>query len=145
MTSTERITVRRAVESDFAEILKIETLCFAEHPWDLMALRQYDCSVAFLGTALAGFLISRSIGAPTPGSGEFEILNLAVHPFCRRRGVARALLNSELARGGEHFLEVRESNVSARKLYENLGFVEIGQRKAYYSKPEESAIVMKRK
>jgi ribosomal-protein-alanine N-acetyltransferase len=42
------------------------------------------------------------------------------------------------------FLEVRESNLAARRLYENLQFVETGRRKAYYREPEEDAILYRR-
>jgi ribosomal-protein-alanine N-acetyltransferase len=44
---------------------------------------------------------------------------------------------------GEIFLEVRESNQTARKFYESIGFQEIGRRRDYYKNPVESGIVMK--
>ena len=75
-------------------------------------------------------------------SGEFEILNLVVGVAVRRRGIARALLGYALEKGGDWFLEVRESNEPARKLYESMGFVEIGRRRRYYANPSEDAIVM---
>jgi len=76
--------------------------------------------------------------------GEFEILNLAVAPEARRQGLARALIEEALRRGGRWFLEVRESNAAARALYGSVGFREAGERRGYYSDPPEKAIVMVR-
>ena len=76
--------------------------------------------------------------------GEREILNLAVEPSLRRRGVARRLLEEVLSREeGTWFLEVRESNAAAIRLYEGLGFRPMGLRKNYYNDPSESGIVMR--
>jgi ribosomal-protein-alanine N-acetyltransferase len=86
-----------------------------------------------------GFLVVRQIAAD-----EREILNLAVDPAERRRGVARKLLENELQRAKTRwFLEVRESNSSAVNLYESAGFHRAGRRESYYSNPTESGIVMK--
>ena len=84
-----------------------------------------------------GLLVYRKV-APD----EYEILNLAVAPEHRRRGVARALLEAALAVGGSWFLEVRESNHLARMFYESMGFRAIGVRPGYYQAPPEKAIVM---
>ncbi len=78
---------------------------------------------------------------------EVDILNIAVNPSARRRGVARLLLKSifdrALARGASKcFLEVRMSNVAAISLYESMGFKKLGIRKGYYEKPKEDAIIM---
>ena len=127
-----------------ARIEQIERLSFSSHPWDQNLLAKYDCLVAVSGNQILGFLSFRTLLRPGENSpGEFEILNLAVDPACRRQGIAKALLDHQLARGGVHFLEVRESNRAARKLYEYKGFVVIGTRRDYYSNPEESAIVMR--
>lgn len=75
---------------------------------------------------------------------EAEILNVAVHPDWRRRGVARALLTGLLAElRGEVFLEVRASNEAALRLYEALGFLPVGRRELYYAYPKEDAIVLR--
>ncbi|HEY6075019.1 MAG TPA: ribosomal protein S18-alanine N-acetyltransferase, partial [Anaerolineales bacterium] len=80
-------------------------------------------------------------------AGTGEVLNLAVAPDSRRRGVARALLRAGLARlrkrrVQEVFLEVRESNQSAQALYLSYGFRPVGQRTAYYRNPKEDALVL---
>jgi ribosomal-protein-alanine N-acetyltransferase len=92
--------------------------------------------VAEMDGAAAGFLEWRRT-APD----EVEILNLAVDPGWRRRGVARALL--EALPKGRAFLEVRESNQAARALYHSVGYEEIGVRAGYYNDPPERGIVMR--
>ncbi len=82
----------------------------------------------------AGFLVWR-----ITGPDEYEVLNLAVAPRYRRRGVARALLAAVIC-SGKWFLEVRESNTAARRLYASAGFQEIGRRRGYYSNPREDAV-----
>jgi ribosomal-protein-alanine N-acetyltransferase len=77
-------------------------------------------------------------------SDEREILNLAVVPRSRRKGVARALLDSTLRDfHGDVFLEVRESNGVAQEFYKSLGFKVLSRRREYYDLPPETAIVMK--
>lgn len=138
------IRVRPAKDRDWPRVEEIERLCFPTHPWHREALRKYECLVAVFKAQIAGFLSCRTLVRPDEeAGGEFEILNLAVDPVCRRMGVAKALLHHQLARGGEHFLEVRESNAAARKLYESMNFRVIGTRREYYTNPEETAIVMK--
>lgn len=81
--------------------------------------------------------------------GEAQINNIAVHPGFRGRGVGEGLMRFALdkirALGGSFVtLEVRQSNASARRLYEKLGFVVIGLRKGYYQNPPEDAVLMGR-
>ncbi|MDO5383067.1 MAG: ribosomal protein S18-alanine N-acetyltransferase [Eubacteriales bacterium] len=79
--------------------------------------------------------------------GEGNITNVAVAENFRRRGVARSLFD-EMERQARakavdiFFLEVRTSNEAARKLYESLGYKQIGIRKRFYERPVEDAIVM---
>ena len=83
---------------------------------------------------------------------EAEVMNIAVLPEFRRRGLAASMMNAyhDKARASgaaSSFLEVRASNVSALGLYEKLGYVRAGTRKNYYPLPEggrEDAIVMQR-
>ncbi|MFR5889543.1 MAG: ribosomal protein S18-alanine N-acetyltransferase [Lachnospiraceae bacterium] len=79
---------------------------------------------------------------------DAEILSVAVDDSFRRCGVGRALMHAmltEAVRSGAQdiFLEVRESNHAARKLYLSEGFTEFGRRKRYYRKPTEDAILMR--
>ena len=78
---------------------------------------------------------------------ELHVNNLAVAHAYRRRGIATALLTFVLTEGtrlGAHraTLEVRRSNDAARQLYERLGFVAAGVRRAYYTNPIEDALVL---
>jgi ribosomal-protein-alanine acetyltransferase len=90
--------------------------------------------------AVLGFIAGRAAGE------EWEIENIAVAGPARRRGLGTRLLGEflDLARdrGAEAvFLEVRMSNLAARRLYEKWAFVGTGRRKGYYREPEEDAIV----
>jgi [ribosomal protein S18]-alanine N-acetyltransferase len=121
--------IRSAVLADAAPLVSIERRCFSD-PWSETSNR-----------GIAGYLIGREV------AGTGEILNLAVSPDFRRRGVARALLRAGLAafrnrRVDEVYLEVRESNRSAQALYLSSGFRPVGQRAAYYRNPKEDALVL---
>lgn len=74
-----------------------------------------------------------------------EVLDVAVHPAHRRKGIAAALIERAAADSANpaQMLEVRASN-PARSLYEKLGFEEISVRRGYYSDPREDAIIMRR-
>jgi len=79
---------------------------------------------------------------------EGEILNLAVAPQSRRHGLGHALVRRVLealtGRGARAiYLEVRESNAPARRLYAAHGFREVGRRQRYYRRPVEDAIVLR--
>jgi len=91
---------------------------------------------------VVGFIVGRLI------QKECEIENVAVHGSARRRGLGSRLLGEFLdlirSRGGQEiWLEVRESNLAARTLYERWAFVETGRRKQYYSESLEDALILK--
>ncbi len=139
------IAVRPAEPADTPSLLAIELASFRD-PWSKRNLEQDNCLAALRDGKLVGFLIWREVYAGDSVSpAEREILNVAVLPEWRRLGVARALLETLLTQPGEYFLEVRESNLGARQLYEHFGFVEVGRRLKYYRRPTETAIVMKMK
>ena len=140
----DTVQFRPATSSDLPAITAIQNAGPDAAHWESSDYLEYDCLVAVqeAGTArdrIVGFILSRQIG-----SGEREVLNLAVDPAERRRGVARKLLEAEFARGrNAWFLEVRSSNVPAQSLYEDVGFQRVGIREGYYHDPLESAIVMR--
>jgi [ribosomal protein S18]-alanine N-acetyltransferase len=80
-------------------------------------------------------------------AGEWEIENIVIDPRVQCSGLGSHLLREFLSiarqSGRAVFLEVRESNHSARKLYQKLDFREIGRRKSYYQRPQEDAILLK--
>jgi len=136
---SETVEIRAATAADLAAIAAIQNLAPDASHWEPSDYLQNDCLIATDAGRVIGFLLARQI-AP----GEREILNLAVAPAERRRGVARKLLDAELARTrGAWFLEVRASNVAALALYESTGFQRVGKREAYYYDPLESGIVMR--
>src|ERR1700690_2235108 len=109
------MTVRAATAEDLAAIAAIQEASPEASQWEPASYLDYECSVAAEGGRVLGFLVVRQVA-----EGEREILNLAVDPAERRRGVARKLLESELSRAKMRwFLEVRASNSSAVKLYES--------------------------
>lgn len=139
--------IRPATPADVPALLALERICFPD-PWSERGLAESLTPpnggglVAETGRGIVGYLITREVG----GSGE--ILNLAIAPGSRRRGVGAQLLRAGLAglggRGvGEVFLEVRESNHAARALYERAGFRVAGARRGYYRSPSEDALVMR--
>jgi [ribosomal protein S18]-alanine N-acetyltransferase len=78
---------------------------------------------------------------------EMHLLNLAVHPDRRRRGLGRLLLEEALSRSRAQgatvaWLEVRPSNLAARALYASFGFKEEGRRPKYYEDTNEDAILL---
>jgi ribosomal-protein-alanine N-acetyltransferase len=78
---------------------------------------------------------------------EYRLMNLAVEPRWRRRGIARELMQRSLAWGNDAgarraLLEVRASNLAAIRLYEQAGFRHLGVRERYYTNPIEDALMM---
>jgi ribosomal-protein-alanine N-acetyltransferase len=140
---------RSARESDVAEILRIERMSYA-FPWTEGIFRDclrvnYTCRVAEIGVAIAGY------GIMSVAAGEAHLLNLCVGEDYRCRGIGRRLLAHLLQVAAtvgarEAFLEARPSNTTAIRLYQSLGFVQIGIRRGYYQAMDgrEDAIVLKR-
>jgi ribosomal-protein-alanine N-acetyltransferase len=128
-------------------IVEIERRCFTDAWSSEMFLSELTVGGgsyargAFLGETLVGYLFAILV------MGEAHLGNLAVDPGYRRRGVAQRLLDDLLAAARRHgdarvTLEVRESNLEARKFYERNGFLDVAIRKRYYRNPMEDAIVM---
>ena len=129
------------------QMVQIEKLCFSD-PWSPSSLEtflddNYVSLVALVDGMVAGYVGMYFI------LDEGNVINVAVHPFYRRQGLARALLKelcaiSESLGLAELYLEVRESNASARALYSSEGWESVGKRKNYYSHPLEDAVLMKK-
>lgn len=127
------------------QVKSLLNLCFGDSAWTADSLRSQlvksdsRCTVAVEDDRIIGFLAFEQV------LDEGSIIEVAVHPDCRRKGIARSLITSAIqsAEGlNTVFLEVRESNTPAVGLYESLGFERIGVRKGYYQKPKEDAVIM---
>ena len=134
--------------SEIDDVLAIEEVAFT-NPWtrEMYLAELQNPGVSFC--VLARNPDGRAIGFCSfwKVADELHINNLAVLPANRRSGVATALLNHVMREGARlgavrATLEVRKSNDAARFLYERLGFALAGVRRAYYSKPDEDAIVL---
>jgi [ribosomal protein S18]-alanine N-acetyltransferase len=130
---------RPGAAADLAEVAAIQAACPEAAQWKPPDYLAFDFSISVRDGRIAGFAVSRLTGPQ-----ERELLNLAVAPEFRRRGVGSELVHSLVTETPICvFLEVRESNHGAREFYKSLGFQEIGLRKSYYDSPPESAIVLK--
>lgn len=145
------MNIRRAIAADAPAMVEIERACRTAAHWTLQQYAQAMgaggsslrlCLVAEAGpiSAIAGFLVARRV------EREWELENIVVAPDSRRTGLGKRLLTSLVAEvcqtNGECvFLEVRESNHAARRLYEKMGFKQTGRRAAYYSSPQEDAVL----
>ena len=135
-------------ESHVAQVAALEKICFSD-PWS-------ENSVALeLKNPLSCWLVAEEDGKVTGYVGsqtvmdESDMMNVAVHPDYRRKGIAEKLV-MELVEALKKrdsrclTLEVRASNEPARALYEKLGFVQVGLRKNYYRNPREDALILRK-
>jgi [ribosomal protein S18]-alanine N-acetyltransferase len=140
------IEIRRLELRDLNAIEEIERSSYPT-PWSRsmfaseLAKPSSLCLGAFEGDGLIGYLIiSRYVDA-------WHVMNVAVDPDHRGRGIARMLFDELFARTAEdggrgYTLEVRVSNDAAIRLYERLGFRSKGVRRGYYTDNREDALVM---
>ena len=131
-----------------AQIAALEKICFSD-PWSENSIAsELDNKLAHWLVALEGDAVAGYIGSQTV-MGETDMMNVAVHPDFRRRGIAEALVErlvEDLKAIESHCLtlEVRASNAPAIALYEKLGFSQIGRRKNYYRNPKEDALILRK-
>jgi [ribosomal protein S18]-alanine N-acetyltransferase len=139
-----------ASEADLDAILGIDRVSFPE-PWTRAMYederRHPDRS--FLAVwkqpddAVAGYISFWVI------VDEVHINNVAVRPEARGRGVGRQLVEFAMRHGASRgatrvFLDVRSANQPARRLYERLGFEQVGMRRGYYGHPLDDALILAR-
>jgi ribosomal-protein-alanine N-acetyltransferase len=148
---------RPMAPEDLDRVMVINQQSFA-HPWSADLMRRellHDWSTVLLavepepggggpgerGERIVGFIVSWLI------HDEVHVLNVAVDPAHRRRGLARALMEQAHARGRSSgarlvTLEVRRGNEGARALYRSLGYREVAVRPNYYAEEGEDAVIM---
>ena len=141
------IRVRSAALSDVPTVMAFAAHAATAANWSeqqyvatFSAAGHHLCLVIEDQGEVVGFVVARMLDR------EWEVLNIAVAGAARRRGLATRLMGELMERarraGAEEiFLEVRESNHSARALYEKWAFEPSGRRKAYYKNPQEDALV----
>ena len=142
------MTITEMNATHVPQVAELERLCFAD-PWSEKSVAsELDNKWALWLVAVEDDRVTGYIGSQT-SIDETDVMNVAVHPDCRRRGIAEALINAlvaELKNRGSHalMLEVRSSNAPAITLYEKLGFVQVGCRKNYYRNPKEDALILRK-
>lgn len=145
------IKIEPMKKSDIEQVMAIEQASFSQ-PWSrnlfLSEFRSPLVSSLLVAVAddprgrqVTGYLVYWLV------QDEMHILNLAVAPAWRRKGIARELVMQGLERAWKKgavkaFLEVRASNREAQRLYSNIGFTGSSVRRGYYDLPLEDAVVM---
>lgn len=130
------------------QIAQLEKVCFSD-PWSIDSIN-YELTnplslwiVALAGDKVIGYVGSQSV------LGEADMMNIAVAPAYRRTGVAKGLVGTLIdALRSENVhsltLEVRVSNEAAIRLYDLLGFQQVGRRPNYYHNPKEDALILRK-
>ena len=135
-------------EEHVAPIAQLEKICFSD-PWS-------ERSIAYeLTNPLSAWFVAVEDGAVLGYVGsqavldEADMMNIAVSPEARRRGIAQGLVEVLVAALQEKevrclTLEVRASNDPAITLYHKLGFTQVGRRPNYYRNPKEDALILRK-
>ncbi len=138
------VTIRSAVLDDLPVLLAIEQEAKTAAHWRReQYARLVESEIVLVtedGGNISGFVCAKNV------AGDWEIENMVVAKQGRRRGVGNGLLDELLRRvrqqaGAAVWLEVRESNEPARRLYKKHGFRETGRRRGYYKDPVEDAVL----
>ena len=138
------IEIRRLTYADLPQVIAIERRAFPT-PWSLamfvleLSKPSGICLAATEGDELLGYLVCSRYDQ------VWHLMNVAVAPEHRRRGVARGLIARLVGEGGGRLpftLEVRVSNRPAIVMYERLGFRSAGVRPRYYQDNGEDALIM---
>lgn len=138
--------IRPMTAADVPSVAALEKLCFSD-PWSASSI------ASELDNPLSLWLVWEEDGTAAAYLGvqrvppQADVMNVAVSPALRRRGIARALfaeLERRLPEIDELFLEVRASNSGAIALYRTLGFEQVGRRPNYYLDPREDALILRK-
>lgn len=146
MAELTNLLFREMTEIDINDVNKIEQKAHY-HPWSETlikeAIHHYRCWVLQQNQQIIGYGILKIV------LNEAELLNIAITPDQQGNGFGKYLLAHLMQKAkklgaDECFLEVRESNLAAYRLYESFGFNEIGRRPNYYPAKQgyEDALIM---
>ncbi len=136
----------KMTEQHIPRVAELEKQSFST-PWSEAALSEELSNkfarffIALLNGEVVGYIGSHNV------LGEVYITNVAVFPQYRNKGIGEKLIKKlveavESEKADFITLEVRKSNISAIKLYEKCGFCAVGERKSFYEKPCEDAVLM---
>ena len=141
----EQVEIRRLTYSDLPQVIAIERQAFPT-PWSLsmfvleLSKPSGICLAALVRGKLTGYLICSRYDT------VWHLMNVAVDPAARRRGIASSLMDQLFATADrpheQYTLEVRESNDAAIAMYERFGFRGAGHRRGYYHDNREDALIM---
>jgi ribosomal-protein-alanine N-acetyltransferase len=152
------VRVTAATLADIPAVSRIERSAFSD-PWSDNSFRSlpgdprafFACArgqpaqsgIPSGETTVVGYVVAVFV------ADQGEIVNLAVAAESRGQGVGTALLDAALREAESRhssalFLEVRESNAAARRLYGARGFAEVGRRRGYYRHPDEDGLILRR-
>jgi ribosomal-protein-alanine N-acetyltransferase len=148
-----RVRLRPATAADAPAIAALEQATFSD-PWSpdsfVHLVRNGDAFFTVADRGAPGDVPQEPIGYVVAWFvlDEGEVANIAVSAAARGDGVGARLLDAALAEARRRgvlqvFLEVRESNTVARRLYASRGFLELGRRRRYYRHPVEDALVLR--
>ena len=139
------IEILEMTEAHVPQVAQMEREIFSE-PWSENSVRsELTNDLALWLVAVDGETVVGYVGSQTV-LDEADMMNLAVRPEYRGRGIAKRLCRALMGSVKAHklTLEVRASNENAIGLYQRLGFVEVGRRKNYYQKPKEDALILRK-
>ncbi|MGO2113115.1 MAG: tRNA (adenosine(37)-N6)-threonylcarbamoyltransferase complex transferase subunit TsaD [Pseudoclavibacter sp.] len=142
--------IRDAEPGDLADLVRLDHEAFPLDPWSEASMRTELLSehTRYLVLERDGVIVGYAGVMAARGAGEGDVQTIAVAESARRGGWAMrmlAVLAQWAVERGAHllFLEVRENGDAARRLYERLGFAEIGYRPGYYPGEGVGAVVMR--
>jgi ribosomal-protein-alanine N-acetyltransferase len=142
-----RNEIRLMQPSDLKSVAAVERSAY-DFPWSLGIFRDcllagYYCLVLDVGSCVTGY------GIMSIAAAEAHLLNLCIHPNAQHMGYGRRLLSALMLKAEDSacdkvFLEVRPSNEIALRLYQSVGFEQIGIRPAYYQaeRGREDAVIL---
>ena len=142
------IRYERMQQMHVQQIADLEKECFFD-PWSVTSITsELHNPLSLWLVAMDGMHVVGYVGSQSVLDGA-DVMNLAVSAQYRRQGIAQNLmlqLEEQLKEKGVRMLalEVRVSNTAAIKLYELIGFRQVGCRPRYYTNPKEDAYILRK-
>ncbi len=130
-------------EKELYQIMEIERASFS-CPWSetMFLTSGQEFILAFFDKKIAGYICFSIV------LDECHILNVAVHPDLRKKGIAQKMFDFLFEMGSEtgikfYYLEVKKTNIPAINFYKKNGFKELGIRKGYYEDGTDAIVMVK--